>query len=53
MSSPHDHQHIVGVYHQADRALVEKAITEALEARKNGQESWENRAGIFLKAMNY
>ena len=29
MSAPHDHQHIVGVYHQADRALVEKAITSA------------------------
>ncbi len=51
MSAPHDHQHIVGVYHQADRALVEKAITEALEARKKwAAMAWENRAGIFLKA---
>ena len=51
MSAPHDHQHIVGVYHQADRALVEKAISEALEARKKWAAlSWENRAGIFLKA---
>ena len=51
MSAPHDHQHIVGVYHQADRALVEKAITEALEARKKWATlSWENRASIFLKA---
>ena len=51
MSAPHDHQHIVGVYHQADRALVEKAITEALEARKKWAAlSWENRASIFLKA---
>lgn len=51
MSAPHDHQHIVGVYHQADRALVEKAITEALEARKKwAAMTWENRAGIFLKA---
>jgi len=51
ISAPHDHQHIVGVYHQADRALVEKAITEALEARKKWAAlSWENRASIFLKA---
>lgn len=51
MSAPHDHQHIVGVYHQADRALVEKAISEALEARKKWAAlSWENRASIFLKA---
>ena len=51
MSAPHDHQHIIGVYHQADRALVEKAITEALEARKKwAAMAWENRAGIFLKA---
>ena len=32
MSAPHDHQHIVGIYHQADKALVEKAIASALEA---------------------
>ena len=51
MSAPHDHQHIVGVYHQADKALVEKAISEALEARKKwAAMAWENRAGIFLKA---
>ena len=51
MSAPHDHQHIVGKYHQADKALVEKAITSALEARtKWAAMSWENRAGIFLKA---
>ena len=51
MSAPHDHQHIVGVYHQADKALVEKAITSALEARKKwAAMAWENRASIFLKA---
>ena len=51
MSAPHDHQHVVGVYHQADRTLVEKAIAEALEARKKWATlSWENRASIFLKA---
>ena len=51
MTAPHDHQHVVGVYHQADRALVEKAIVLALEARKKwAAMAWENRAGIFLKA---
>jgi 1-pyrroline-5-carboxylate dehydrogenase len=51
MTAPHDHQHVVGVYHQADKALVEKAITTALEARKKwAAMSWENRASIFLKA---
>ena len=51
MSAPHDHQHIVGVYHQADNKLIEKAISSALEARKKwAAMTWENRAGIFLKA---
>ncbi len=31
---PFDHQHTLGQYHQADKALVEKAIATALEARK-------------------
>jgi 1-pyrroline-5-carboxylate dehydrogenase len=51
MTAPHDHQHVVGIYHQADNALVEKAITAALEARKKwAAMAWENRASIFLKA---
>ncbi|HLO72372.1 MAG TPA: L-glutamate gamma-semialdehyde dehydrogenase [Flavobacterium sp.] len=51
MTAPHDHQHVVGVYHQADKVLVEKAIASALEARKKwAAMSWENRASIFLKA---
>lgn len=51
MSAPHDHQHIVGKYHLAEKAHVEKAISSALEARKKWSKmSWENRAAIFLKA---
>ena len=51
MSAPHDHQHIVGKYHLAEKSHVEKAITTALEARKKwAAMSWENRAAIFLKA---
>ena len=51
MSAPHDHQHIVGKYHLAEKTHVEKAISTALEARKRWSKmTWENRAAIFLKA---
>ena len=51
MSAPHDHQHIVGTYHLAEKTHVEKAISEALEARKSWAAlPWEHRASIFLKA---
>ncbi|WP_339888209.1 L-glutamate gamma-semialdehyde dehydrogenase [uncultured Flavobacterium sp.] len=51
MSAPHDHQHIVGTYHLAEKSHVDKAITAALEARKEwSQMPWEHRAAIFLKA---
>jgi 1-pyrroline-5-carboxylate dehydrogenase len=51
MSAPHDHQHIVGTYHLAEKSHVEKAIASALEARiKWSQMPWEHRAAIFLKA---
>lgn len=51
MSPPHDHKHIVGTYHLAEKSHVEEAIATALEARKSwSQMPWEQRAGIFLKA---
>lgn len=51
MSAPHDHQHIVGTYHTADKSHIEKAIQEALAARNNWANlPWEHRASIFLKA---
>jgi len=51
MSAPHDHQHIVGTYHLAEKSHVDKAISSALEARKEwAQMPWEHRAAIFLKA---
>ncbi|MFC5196447.1 MULTISPECIES: L-glutamate gamma-semialdehyde dehydrogenase [Bizionia] len=51
MSPPHDHQHIVGTYHLAEKSHIEEAISTALEARKEwSQMPWEQRAGIFLKA---
>lgn len=51
ISPPHDHKHIVGTYHLAEKKDVEEAISTALEARKNwSQMPWEQRAAIFLKA---
>jgi 1-pyrroline-5-carboxylate dehydrogenase len=51
MTAPHDHQHIVGTYHLAEKTHVEKAIANALEARKKwANMPWEHRAAIFLKA---
>jgi len=51
MSPPHDHKHIVGTYHLAEKKHVEEAISTALEARKTwANMPWEQRAGIFLKA---
>lgn len=51
LSAPHDHKHIVGKYHLAERQHIEEAISNALDARKKWAEmSWEHRASIFLKA---
>jgi 1-pyrroline-5-carboxylate dehydrogenase len=51
MTAPHDHQHVVGKYHLAEKSHVEKAISEALNAKKNWENlPWEHRAAIFLKA---
>lgn len=51
MTAPHDHQHIVGTYHLAEKKHVEQAITAALDARnKWANMAWEQRASIFLKA---
>ncbi|CEN42341.1 Delta-1-pyrroline-5-carboxylate dehydrogenase, mitochondrial [Capnocytophaga canis] len=51
MTAPHDHQHVVGKYHLAEKQHVEKAIKTALEAREKwAAMPWEERAAIFLKA---
>jgi 1-pyrroline-5-carboxylate dehydrogenase len=33
----HDHKHIVGTYHLAEKPHIEKAIANALESRVHGQ----------------
>ena len=51
MSAPHDHKHIVGTYHLAEKSHIEKAIANALETKKVwANMAWEQRAAIFLKA---
>ncbi|PWG04720.1 L-glutamate gamma-semialdehyde dehydrogenase [Polaribacter aquimarinus] len=51
ITPPHDHQHIVGQYHIAEKKHIDKAITTALAAREAWSSvSWMERASIFLKA---
>ena len=51
MSAPHDHKHVVGTYHLAEKKHVEQAIASALEAKEAWANlAWEQRAAIFLKA---
>ena len=51
ITPPHDHKHIVGQYHTANKSDVGEAIKTALEARESWSSiSWMERASIFLKA---
>jgi 1-pyrroline-5-carboxylate dehydrogenase len=51
VSPPHDHQHVLGYFHEGDKSHVEQAIQAALNARELwASMSWEHRASIFLKA---
>ena len=51
MSPPHDHQHILGNYHVADKNHIEEAISNCLESRNAWANlTWEQRAAVFLKA---
>ncbi len=51
ITPPHNHQHVVGQYHIADKPHVDSAISTALAARQAWSSvSWMERASIFLKA---
>ncbi|KAA1245546.1 L-glutamate gamma-semialdehyde dehydrogenase [Aquimarina sp. RZ0] len=51
MVPPHDHQHVLGTYHKAEKKHIQQAIDTALEARSKWADlAWEQRAAIFLKA---
>ncbi|SIS81925.1 L-glutamate gamma-semialdehyde dehydrogenase [Belliella pelovolcani] len=53
MSPPHDHQHVLGYFHEGDRSHVEQAINAALGAKEAWESmEWEQRAAIFLKAAD-
>lgn len=51
ITAPHDHKHVVGNYHLAEKSHIEKAIANCLETKtKWANMAWEQRAAIFLKA---
>jgi len=48
---PHDHNHKLGTYHQADATYVTRAVDAAEKAKKMwGEMPWESRAVVLLKA---
>ncbi len=53
ITPPHDHQHVIGVYHKASKDDVQKAISTALAAREKwANMAWQDRVSIFLKAAD-
>lgn len=53
ISPPHDHQHVLGHFHEGDASHVEQAIDAALGAKADWENlAWEQRAAIFLKAAD-
>jgi len=53
LTPPHDHQHVLGHFHEGDRSHVEQAIESALAARQLwANMDWEHRASIFLRAAD-
>lgn len=53
VSPPHDHQHVLGYFHEGDASHVTMAIDAALGAREKWATlPWEQRAAIFLKAAD-
>ncbi|MBE0577050.1 MAG: L-glutamate gamma-semialdehyde dehydrogenase [Desulfuromonadales bacterium] len=47
---PHDHQHVLGEYHQAGEKEINMAIDAAMAAKAGWANlRWEERAAIFLK----
>src|SRR5476651_500325 len=50
---PHDHKHLLGVYHEGTKQHVTDAINAALAAKADWENlAWEQRAAIFLKAAD-
>ncbi|MGV3707110.1 MAG: L-glutamate gamma-semialdehyde dehydrogenase [Arcticibacter sp.] len=50
---PHNHQTVIGHYHQGDKTHVQQAIDASLAAKAQWENmAWEQRAAIFLKAAD-
>src|SRR6187397_1906612 len=50
---PHEKAHLLGKFHEGDESNIKQAIDAALAARSSwAAMSWENRAGMFLKAAD-
>ena len=48
---PHDHEHVLGTFHQGGEAEVTAAIEAAAAAREEWSRTpWEARAAVFLRA---
>jgi len=53
LNPPHDHQHVLGYFHEGDVSHVEQAVNAALGAKLAWESmEWEQRAAIFLKAAD-
>lgn len=53
MRPPHERAHLLGTFSVGNNEHVQMAIDAALKAKQNwAAMSWENRAGIFLKAAD-
>ncbi len=50
---PHDHHHVLAVWHKAGPREVERTIATAREAHRTwSRMAWEQRAAIFLRAAD-
>src|SRR5687768_448516 len=50
---PHEINHTLGYFHAGEEKHIQQAIDAALAAKESWADtSWENRAGIFLKAAD-
>jgi 1-pyrroline-5-carboxylate dehydrogenase len=50
---PHETAHLIGYSHEGDESHIRQAVDAAMKAKEGWAAiSWENRAGIFLKAAD-
>lgn len=51
---PHEHNHVLGYYHEAGEAEIRMAIDAALQAKKAwSTTTWEERAAIFNRMASF